>query len=511
MGEMKEAKVPAHKKRVVIVAMKPQIRGRIRRNVMTFLDLGAEVIIVNSRPRDDFLVGLEHPDLHVEFLDPKSLSVRYTNWVTEQNRKRRARWDATKGAQAQGSSLSANPGRSPRPTSPMLRPIERLITSRRAVRAGRSLLRTWRRTQRSFIRQGRALRKQRDERIRAFLHRFHRINRFLEFWRLSAQHVQSLSPDLVVSSDLPGLVGANIAARRLGAPHLHDCHELYLESTSFKRYEKRFLRPIEARFMRRADSVVVVNQTIRDVYRDRYGVEGVVLRNCGPAVPQEILDDPVDLHGLLGLPHGAPIVLYQGGLAGGRGLDVLVAATAGFPEGAHTVLVGSGRERDELGRQVEELGLTDRVHFIPAVLPHELQAYTAAASVGVIPYQPVSGNNLMALPNKVFEYTGAGIPFAASDLPELRRIAEEAGCAAVYGPFDPHGLATAVRTILAPSDRETFRRAAANFGRRNTWERERLILVSEAERIAPTLTTTSDADLVAAGRGSAERARERNA
>lgn len=494
MNETK-GKMPSPKKRVVVVAMKPQIRGRIRRNVMTFLDMGAEVVIVNSRPRDDFLVGLEHPDLRVEFLDPKSLSVKYTNWVTEQNRKRRARWDAEKDAQIERNSQPLVLERSRRLSSPVLRPIARLVTSRQAVRVSRSSLRMWRHTHRWFIRKGRALRKQRDERIRTFLHRFHRINRFIEFWRMSARHVQNLSPDLIVSSDLPGLVGANIAARRLGRPHLHDCHELYLESTSFKGYEKRFLRPIEARFMRRAESVVVVNQTIRDEYHNRYRVDGVVLRNCGPAVLRSILDDPVDLHGLLGLPPRAPIVLYQGGLAPGRGLDVLVAATAAFPEGVHTVLVGSGRQREELGRQVEELGLVDQVHFIPAVLPHELPAYTAAASVGVIPYQPVSTNNLMALPNKVFEYTGAGIPFAASDLPELRRVAEEAGCAAVYDPFDPHGLAIAVTTILAPSDHETYRRAAEDFGRCNTWEHEKLILVSEVERIAPVFITAARAEV----------------
>lgn len=481
--------MPAQKKRVVVVAMKPQIRGRIRRNIMTFLEMGAEVVVVNSRPRDDFLVGLQHPDLHVEFLDPKSMSIRYTNWVTEQNRKRRAKWDANMVAQTQRDSLPVDPWRYQRWISPLFLAIEPLITSRRAVRAGRVLLRARRRTHRWFIRQGRALRKQRDERIRSLLNRFHRVNRFLEFWRLSAQHVKNLAPDLVVSSDLPGLVGANIAARRLGRPHLHDCHELYLESTSFKAFEKRFLSPIEARFMRRSDSVVVVNQTIRDVYRERYGVTGVVLRNCGPEVRQEILDKPVDLHLLLDLPAGAPIVLYQGGLTAGRGLDVLIAATADFPQRAHTVLVGSGRQREALGKQVEELGLSDRVHFIPAVLPHELPAYTAAASVGVIPYQPVSANNLMALPNKVFEYTGAGIPFAASDLPELRRIAEESGCAAVYHPFDSRGLAAAVTTILAPSNYRTYRSAAVNFGQRNTWERERLILIAEATRVAPSLST----------------------
>lgn len=476
------------KKRVIVVAMKPQIRGRIRRNITTFLDMGAEVIIVNSRPRDDFLVGLNHPDLHVQFLDPQSMSVRYTNWVTEQNRKRRARWDAQKDAKAKRDSERAVIRRSLRLTSPVVRPLVRLVSSQRAVRTGRTALRVWRRSHRWFIRQGRELRKQRDKRLRTFLHRFHRVNRFLEFWRLSSQCVENLSPDLVVSSDLPGLVGANIAAKRLRRPHLHDCHELYLESTSFKEYEKRFLRPIEAWFMRRADSVVIVNQTIRDVYRSRCGVEGVVLRNCGPAVPQHILDNPVDIRGLLGLPPHAQIVLYQGGLAAGRGLDVLVAAAAEFPNGVHTVLVGSGSQRESLGRQVEELGLSHRVHFIPAVLPHQLPGYTAAASVGVIPYQPVSENNRMALPNKVFEYTGAGIPFAAADLPELRRIADEVGCAEVYSPFDPRGLAAAVTKILAPSHHDVYRRAAAEFGRSNTWERERLILIAEAARIAPVLS-----------------------
>lgn len=510
MPKVNNGGVPGHKKRIVVVAMKPQIRGRIRRNITTFLDMGAEVVIVNSRPREDFLVGLKHPDLHVEFLDPKSLSVRYTNWVTEGNRKRRERWNTEKAAKSQRTTQRTSAEPPPLSTSPALRPVVRVVTSRLAVRRGRFLLRNWRRTHRWCIRQGRALRKQRDKRIREILHRFHRINRFLEFWRLSAQHVQKLSPDLVVSSDLPGLVGANIAARSLGRPHLHDCHELYLESTSFKRFEKRLLQPIEARFMRRADSVVIVNQTIRDVYRDRYGVEGVVLRNCGPAVPQTTLDNPMDLHGLLNLPPEAAIVLYQGGLAPGRGLDVLVSAAAMLPGDVHTVLVGSGREREKLGRQVQELRLEDRVHFIPAVLPHELPAYTAAASVGIIPYQPVSANNFMALPNKVFEYTGAGIPFVASDLPELRRIAEETLSAMVYNPFDPRGLAAAVTKILAPLNHESYRRAAANFGRCNTWESEKTILISEAERLVPALRSTPRQDELAPRGRNAEIARDGN-
>ncbi|WP_166429961.1 glycosyltransferase [Nesterenkonia sphaerica] len=478
-------------KRIVVVAMKPQIRGRIRRNIMTFLELGAEVVIVNSTPRDDFLVGLQHPNLSVHFLDPQSLAVRYNSWVSAQNQKRQARWDASKTTAYKGSAPVQGAPRPVRSELPDDTGGRLKRTSQETSRWRRALRRQRNRAQKWGVRQARTFRKYRNQRIRAVVRPLHRVNRFLEFWLLSAKYIRGLAPDLVVSSDLPGLVGANVAARHLHRPHLHDCHELYLESTSFKTYEKCLLRPIESWFMRRADSVVVVNRTIRDVYQQRYSVQGTVLRNCGAAVPQSVLENPMDLHDMLGIPPEASIVLYQGGLAEGRGLEVLVAATSEFPVGIHTVLVGSGRERESLERQVSELGVEDRVHFIPAVLPHELPAYTAAATLGVIPYQPVSANNAMALPNKVFEYTGAGIPFVASDLPELRRIAEEAGCAAVYDPFNPRELAQTITDVLGRDKYATYRSAAVSFGQRNTWENEKLILISEAERLAGSFATAA--------------------
>ena len=108
----------------------------------------------------------------------------------------------------------------------------------------------------------RTTRQKRDLRIRDQLKQVHLVNRFVEFWRLSPDRIAEHQPDLIVSSDLPGLVGANIAARRLGVRHLHDCHELYLESTTLRPYEKKVLWPVEKAYMKRADSVVIVNQTI---------------------------------------------------------------------------------------------------------------------------------------------------------------------------------------------------------------------------------------------------------
>ncbi|WP_299520999.1 glycosyltransferase [uncultured Serinicoccus sp.] len=478
--DVDEAKPGERPLRIVVVAMKPMLRGRIRRNITTFLELGAEVTVVNTPPRGDFLQGLDSPRLHTRFVEARSAAVRYQAWMSRQNVLRKAKW-AREREDARVRAKRPVPVAPPwmQAHNPVASLVLRGWTSAPGRRARTASVERWPALKKKAIKRGRELRKERDLAIRDGLKKFHLVNRFIEFWRLCPVEIGALDPDLIVSSDLPGLVGANIAARRLERPHLHDCHELYLESTTLKRHERLFLWPVERYYMRRADAIVIVNQTIRDEYKKRYGVEGVVLRNCAPPVPPSVRADPIDIRGLLGLSPDERVVLYQGGLMAGRGLDVCVRAAAHFPDNAHLVFVGEGREKDGLVALAEKVGVRDRVHWLPAVPPAELPAYTAAASVGLIPYQPVSKNNRYALPNKVFEYTGAGIPFVASDLPELRRIVETSGPGEVYDPFDPRALSTAVAMVLDPQQRMRYRHAAELFGRQNTWDQERTVLLRQ--------------------------------
>jgi len=476
--------LPGSGLRAVVVAMKPQIAGRIRRNILTLLELGFEVTVVNSTPRADFFQGLEHPLLNADFIEVRSLAVRYQARMTRKKHERQAKWDQEKKERARNARepVQDAPGWMKRDL-PGAEILVRGWTSQSGRETRRKLDLAWKDADKRATKFLRTSRQKRDLRIRDQLKQVHLVNRFVEFWRLTPDRIAEHHPDLVVSSDLPGLVGANIAARRLGVPHLHDCHELYLESTTLRPYERKVLWPVEKAYMKRADSVVVVNETIRDEYENRYGVHGTVLRNAAPAVADEIRSNPVNLRVLAGIPQDSKVVLYQGGLVPGRGLDVCVRAAEHFPDGVHLVFIGKGKSLDELTSLADELGVTERVHFLPAVEPAELPAYTAAADVGVVPYQPVSRNNEYALPNKVFEYTGAGIPFVASDLPELRRIATTTHSGEVYDPFEPGQLAAAVWAMLDNERYPIYRENAEAFGRENTWETEREILVSEIRRL----------------------------
>lgn len=312
------------------------------------------------------------------------------------------------------------------------------------------------------------------------------MTRWVDFWHISRRRALDLQPDFVVSSDLPGLVGASLAAKSLGVPHAHDCHELYLESTSLRGIERRLLSPIERRYMCRADAVVIVNESIRQEYADRYGVEGTVIRNCAE---QGDMQPGEDLYSLTGVSPDTRLVLYQGGFSAGRGLDVVVAAVTGFPHNAHLVMMGYGPLEEDLRELARAHGVGGRVTFVEAVPPEQLLSTTASATIGLVPYQPVSANNRLALPNKIFEYTTVGLPVVVSAIPELTRIANQ-GPGLTYDPFDPGDLARAVSTLLEPGALEDARASSRAWGRANTWELEQQKLIEVWKHLLPSDTPT---------------------
>lgn len=521
----------------VVSAMKPQLHGRIRRNVSTLLDLGMEVVVVTIRSRKEFFVGLEHPDLSAHFVDAPTTYSRYAAWLSRGDRRRaairalrldrvrrdhlrsalkkrrhprtmlRRLWHQPRFTAGGKSSITPFPqwfipvmvvlaglvAVAALPLIAIALVVRRLAPGvvrsvsvdglRRAARRSARLVRlhVWGPLARAVSWPRRAA----TEAIRRVLLTTNRTQRFHVFWRESERLIRGYAPDLVVSSDLPGLVGASRAARHLGIQQLHDCHELYLESTSFTWYERLILAPIERKHMRRAARVVAVNVSIADEYGERYGVRPTVVRNCAHR-PE--VHEVRDLRPLAGLEPDADVVLYQGGFSIGRGLDVCVAAMVEAPASAHLVLLGYGPLAAELLELARTHGVADRVHVLGAVPPSELLAYTASATVGLIPYQPVSKNNFYSLPNKIFEYTSVGVPVVASDLPELRRIAVDAGCGVVYDPYDPQSLAKALRTVLESDHLVGLRAAAERFGEENSWEVERQVLVTAFTEICPALS-----------------------
>lgn len=467
----------------VVVTMKPRLRGRIRRTVETLLRLGYTVVLLTHADPVPIRGDLSHPQFMVLQVPTRSWLERAQTAIAAISARRLARQRTARGwfrrTRGAGTWLHAE---FDQPVRVLAGPRRRSV--RWAVRWLQLLAIRWvRRTGRAVVRLRNAGWRVLVRTVRSALRPFHRFSRFLAYWQASSEVAVAAAPDLVVSSDLPGLVGASRAARRLRRPHVHDCHELYLESTALTRLDRWLFRRYERRHMRRADLVLAVNHSIATEYRRRYRLRRVrVVRNCAQ-LPVRL--QPVSLRDLARLPARSSVVLYQGGFSPGRGLDVLIDGVSRLPAQVALVLLGFGSLEEELRRQAAARGIADRFRILPAVRPEDLLAVTASATVGVIPYQPVSRNNYFCLPNKVFEYTAVGVPIIAADLPELRKIAVGAGCGVVFDSYDPGSFTAAANDLLQPHAYERAKAAAGRYGMENHWDVERRRFETALARVMP--------------------------
>ena len=254
--------------------------------------------------------------------------------------------------------------------------------------------------------------------------------------------------DVVHANDLDTLPAAWLIARRARARLVYDAHELYGEQErDAPRLSALALGAVEGALARRAASVVTVSDELAHELRERLRLrhEPLSVLNCPQLDPRA-----PDLDGA----EGPLRAIYQGAVGVGRPLDDLFAAARAAPDVHLTVRV-LGADADALRRRADELGLGGRVTVAEPVPATELADALRPFEVGLIIDRPLTRNNELAFPNKLFEYMMAGLAVAAPRLPALAPFVEGAGIGVLFEPGDPADLGRALSTLAA--DRERLR------------------------------------------------------
>jgi glycosyltransferase involved in cell wall biosynthesis len=169
------------------------------------------------------------------------------------------------------------------------------------------------------------------------------------------------------------------------------------------------------------------------------------------------------------------IILYQGALNMGRGIEYVVEAMS-FIEDAVFVIIGTGTIDADLKQRVSELALNEKVMFLGRIPSEQLSAYTRQASVGVSVEQNIGLNYYFALPNKLFDYIHAEIPVLVSDLPEMRRIVETHKIGEITNDFSPENLAIMLKAMLSDDYKKTLINNILQAKKQLCWESESQVL-----------------------------------
>lgn len=257
-------------------------------------------------------------------------------------------------------------------------------------------------------------------------------------------------PDIVHAHEVGALPIGRAIQVFLKARLVYDAHELYRDSLIFSSAVRKFLGRLETHFMKSCDAIIACNHPRAAIMHAEYGAPFLpaVVPNISRYMaykPTTNLQEKLKT-AVLGISR---LVLYQGAIIPGRGLEMTPHALSLLPENFGMALMGGGvpAYKSILMNLAVELGVGNRFFILPPVLQTQLFPFTCSADVGMVIYQNTCRNNYYCAPNKLYEYAAAGVPMVGTDFPTIRGFIESQNVGTLFHPESPEDLARAISEV----------------------------------------------------------------
>lgn len=279
--------------------------------------------------------------------------------------------------------------------------------------------------------------------------------------------------DVFVSNDLDTLPANYLASRFKRKPLVYDSHEYFTEVPELigRPIVKSIWTWLEKLLVPKVDAAYTVCDSIAEVYHDLYKVDFKVVRNLPVCSEIEVQTSETGAK-----PESAKIIIYQGALNLGRGIEAAIRAMQ-YLEGAELWLAGDGDRTSQLKELVAELKLDDKVKFLGRLPLQQLHEVTRQADLGISLEEDLGLNYRFALPNKLFDYIQSGVPVLVSNLPEMRHIVEHYQIGAIAETHQRKELAELMKDgIFDQEKRLIWKQNLQKAAKELCWEKEEQVL-----------------------------------
>jgi glycosyltransferase involved in cell wall biosynthesis len=229
--------------------------------------------------------------------------------------------------------------------------------------------------------------------------------------------------DVYSAVDLDTLLAATFAAKIRSRKLAFDAHEYFTEvpEVTGRKFTKNIWERVAQMCIPHADLAYTVNSSLAGIFSGLYRTTFGVIRSVpfrldtrnGYAAPPE------------SIPATRPVILYQGALNEGRGIEQCILAMKQID--AEFRIIGEGDLSEKLRSMVTEHGLKDKVKFQGFVLPEQLAAHTKQATIGYNVFENKGLSYYYSLNNKFFDYIQSHLPQICTPYPEFEKINAEYG------------------------------------------------------------------------------------
>lgn len=281
-----------------------------------------------------------------------------------------------------------------------------------------------------------------------------------------------IKADIYISNDTDTLPSNYMASKIRNKKLVFDAHELFPEVPELANRPKvkKVWEGIEDFYFPKLKNSYTVCRSIANYYTDKYGIDMQVVRNM-PHYRERNKIKKLDFN-------GQKIILYQGALNVGRGIEWVINAMP-LVRNAVLVIIGDGDIRNELEQLVNDKKLSDKVIFMGRIIGDKLYEYTNSADIGLCLLENKGLSYYYSLPNRIFDYLQAGVPVLATNFPEIANIVNTYNTGKTIEHYEPEYLSSVINNMLEkPLDTSHFDELAKEF----CWQNEEKKLLQIIEK-----------------------------
>ncbi len=249
--------------------------------------------------------------------------------------------------------------------------------------------------------------------------------------------------DSIGSIDLDTLLPCFLVSKIKRKPIVFDAHEYFTEVPEVvnRPFTKSVWTFLGNWLIPKVDAAYTVSASLQGLFTKKYGIEFDLIRNISSkkdtaTLPKNAFPIPPK-----------PVLLYQGVLNEGRGLENLIHAMQSI-DNAELWLAGEGDLSNSLRQLATDLNVANRVIFLGYLLPDELKKVTAQATIGLNLLDNKGLSYYYSLANKTFDYIHAELPAIHVAFPEYCIINERLPISVLVPNLETATLVDAIQQLL---------------------------------------------------------------
>jgi len=261
---------------------------------------------------------------------------------------------------------------------------------------------------------------------------------------------------------------------------VYDAHEFETEVHGLSRSSKLVMKILERICIKFTDENIIPSRLAAEAYAEMYSiVPPVQVLNCpyyDKMKATSVLRDEFNIKS------DQKLFLYQGVLAEGRGIEILLDVFANLESNnAVMIFMGFG----PLEGMIKSYSMKyNSILFREAVSPDILHSYTASCDVGISFIEDTCLSYKYCMPNKLFEYLMAGLPVLVSARPLMKEIVEKENVGIVAMSDDSAGFKKAIESMI-DADFNIMRNNVAKLRetKKFSWEKQEEKLLQIYQRL----------------------------